>query len=873
MGRRRQIVYALLFLYIGISLTYQVAASVFLITRTGDFNPRNQVQAPIQFSLEPGRVSDESTAAKRAGIAVGDRLESINGIRYTGYAQWQQVCWQAHVGEVVQVGMRHSNGSYYTASVPFESYPKRVSIGEQIFFVFLQIIIPLICLGLGYWVALARPMDPNAWFILILLSYPEIYLQATTFAWQPGFWLALRLYWHLILDVLTAAPLLWLGLFFPERSRIDIKWPWLKWGILGVLGIGLSVALVNEYAMWYDLELVANPMGINTINNSVVRWTILLCLVLYWAAIFDKLRTASSADSRRRLRVLCVGSAVGLGGLFVVFVGLIWFGITDPRSIKWLVFVGALFMLTFTFSLVYVVIVQRAMDVRVLLRMGTKYALARTTLVMVERGVAALVIAYFFLPALHTDSHGSLNAIIPVLAIGAFITLLIARRRTTHRLQNWLDRRFFREAYNAEVILSELAERVRTITDVSTLVETVSRRVSEVLHVPRVAVLLRTGEAFRLEHAVGLAVSGPVLLPANSFTFPQSTNGNSPAVVYSRQGRPLLAGEDGRRLLDTVQAEAILLLPGRTKLMGLMTLGPKLSEEAYSPSDLRLLGSIAVQTGLGLEVGDLARSLSEEVGQRERMQREIEIASEVQQRLFPQCIPAVPGIDLAGGCRPALGVGGDYYDMFKTGEDCLALALGDVSGKGISAALLMASLRASLRSIADEGCDHLARIVTRLNRQVHEASAASRYATFFFAVYQPRLGELRYVNAGHNPPFVLRDGCEAIPLEAGGMVVGLLKETTYTEGVVQLQAGDLLLTYTDGISEAMTEQDEEWGEKRMLAAAVGARGLPAKQILQNIMESADQFTGGAPQHDDMTLMVLKVESVGSDLPAGLRPQH
>lgn len=867
MGRRRQIVYVLLFLYIGVSLTYQIAGSVFLITRTGDFNPRNQVQAPVQFSVEPGKVSDTSTAAKRAGIAVGDHLESINGIRFTGYAQWQRVCWDAHAGESVQVGMRRSDGSHYVASVPFERYPKEASIGEQIFFVLLQIVIPLICLGLGYWVALARPMDPNAWFILILLSYPEIYLQPTTFAWQPGFWLAFRLYWHLTLDILTAAPLLWLGLFFPERSRIDIKLPWLKWGILGVLGICLSVALVNDYARWYDLALVANPMGIDTINNSVIRWTMLLCLVLYWAAIFEKLRTASSADSRRRLRVLCAGSAVGLGGLFVVFVGLIWLGITDPRSIKWLVFVGALFLLAFTFSLVYVVIVQRAMDVRVLLRMGTKYALARTTLLVAERAVAALIVIYFFIPTFGEQRHGRLDFVFLVSAIGVLIGLLIARRRLRHRLQNWLDRRFFREAYQAEIVLNELAERVRTIPDVSTLIETVSRRVSEVLHIPQVAVLIRSGETFRLQHAIGLALDEPVLLRSNLLAAQQGWNGNSPAVIYPRQRHQPISGEDGGQLLDAVEAEAVLLLPGRTKLMGIMTLGPKLSEEAYSPSDLRLLGSIAVQTGLGLEVGDLARSLAEEAAQRERMQREIEIASEVQQRLFPQCTPEVPGIDLAGGCRPALGVGGDYYDMFKVNDDCLALALGDVSGKGIPAALLMASLRASLRSIADDGCSDLARIVTRLNKQVHEASAASRYATFFFAIYKPRSGELRYVNAGHNPPFVIRDGSEPVRLEAGGMVVGLLKETAYMEGMVQLQKGDLLLTFTDGISEAMTEQDEEWGEERMLSAVLAVRSLSAKQILQSTMDAADVFTGGAPQHDDMTLMVLKVESVGPNLAA------
>ncbi len=867
MGRRRQIVYVLLFLYIGVSLTYQVANSIFLITAVGDFNLRHQVQDPFQFNFETGVISDASTAAKSAGIAAGDRLDSINDVPYTGLAQWQRTRWYAHIGDMVRVGVRHLNGSYSTASLSFEGWPHESS-SERVLLVFLVIVVPLFCLGLGYWVALARPTDWNAWFILILLSYPEIFNAISTSDWRPGFWLGLRLHWHLLVTILAPAALLWLGLLFPERSRIDVRLPWLKWAILGILGCGFVIGLVTEYAEWYNRHLIANSAQIDLINDRILKWTLSLCLVLYWLAIFEKLRSASSADSRRRLRVLCVGSGVGLGSLLFIFGVLPWFGIANPGDIQWLDFLSGILLLAFPLSLAYVVIVQRAMDVRVLLRMGTKYALARTTLAVVERGLAAFIIIYFFVPAFHTERHNSLDITFTVLAAGGLIILSLARKRMSQRLQNWLDRRFFREAYSAELILGELAERARTITDSSTLVDTVSRRISEILHIPQIAVLLRSGEIFQLEHTLGLTMQGPVLLPAASFTNPQNTDNNSAVLTYSRHGRPSLAasGEEGRRFLEAVDAEAVLLLPGRNKLMGLMVLGPKRSEEAYTPSDLRLLGSVAVQTGLGLEVSALGRSLAEEATQRERMQREIEIASEVQQRLFPQCIPAAPGIDLAGHCRPALGVGGDYYDMFELDGRRIALALGDVSGKGISAALLMAGLRASLRSIADEGANDLAGMMTRLNKQVHEACAASRYATFFFAVYAPDSGKLRYVNAGHNPPFVVRNGSQPLRLETGGMVVGLMKEVPYSEGSVQLQDGDIFLAYTDGISEAMTAQDEEWGEERMLAATLKARALDAKQILQQVMSSADGFTASAPQHDDMTLMVMKVASIGPSLP-------
>jgi sigma-B regulation protein RsbU (phosphoserine phosphatase) len=311
-----------------------------------------------------------------------------------------------------------------------------------------------------------------------------------------------------------------------------------------------------------------------------------------------------------------------------------------------------------------------------------------------------------------------------------------------------------------------------------------------------------------------------------------------------------------------MNTDVLLPLPGRTQLMGLMALGQKRSEEPYTPSDLRLLQSVGIQTGLALEVSELAQSLANEAAQRARADRELEIAREVQQRLFPQVIPAVQGLSLAGACRPAQGVGGDYYDMIELEDGRLGLAIGDVSGKGISAALLMASLRACLRTMTLVGSMDLAALMRKMNQLVYESSAVNRYATFFFALYNPSTRKLQYVNAGHNPPFVLRrragDAIEYIYLEAGGPVVGLLPNVPYEEQSLTLEPGDVLFAYTDGISEAMTDSDEEWGEERMHRAVETAFDLPAEDMLRTVFLAADEFTGAAPQHDDMTVLVLKL---------------
>ncbi len=232
--------------------------------------------------------------------------------------------------------------------------------------------------------------------------------------------------------------------------------------------------------------------------------------------------------------------------------------------------------------------------------------------------------------------------------------------------------------------------------------------------------------------------------------------------------------------LGSEKPELLLPLPGRTHLLGAMALGPKRSEEPYTPSDLRLLESVGVQTGLGLELNEAAASLAEAVIERAQTAREMEIAREVQERLFPQHLPVLPGVSLSGSCRTVFGVGGDYYDAIEMEDGLLGLAIGDVSGKGISAALLMASLRACLRTMTLAASNGLPQLMADMNRLIYESSAVNRYATFFFGIYDPGACRLRYVNAGHNPPVLLQRSAggssRRVRLEAGGPVIGLLKD-------------------------------------------------------------------------------------------------
>jgi sigma-B regulation protein RsbU (phosphoserine phosphatase) len=180
-----------------------------------------------------------------------------------------------------------------------------------------------------------------------------------------------------------------------------------------------------------------------------------------------------------------------------------------------------------------------------------------------------------------------------------------------------------------------------------------------------------------------------------------------------------------------------------------------------------------------------------------------------------------------------------------------------VSGKGIPAALLMASLQASLRGQTISGSPDLAKLMSNVNKLIFDTSPSNRYATFFYSQYEPGTRRLTYVNGGHNPPMVFR-GAEVIRLEDGGPVVGLFKPSKYTQASLTLASGDVLVLFTDGISEAMNAADDEWGEERLMESVLGCLVRPAGEMIECLMRDADSFVAGAPQHDDMTVMIVKV---------------
>jgi len=253
-------------------------------------------------------------------------------------------------------------------------------------------------------------------------------------------------------------------------------------------------------------------------------------------------------------------------------------------------------------------------------------------------------------------------------------------------------------------------------------------------------------------------------------------------------------------------------------------------------------------------------SLIEEQRQRQRLENEISIAREVQNQLFPQRMPSVPGVEIEAICKAARTVSGDYYDFIQLSPTRIAIAIADISGKGISAALLMASLQAALRSqLLAPGSDSMstAELVSRLNVHLVRNTADDRFATFFVAVYDSTTRLLRYTNAGHLPSFCIC-GDHAFYLDKGGMVLGVFEEYVFEEGTETVPPNAVLVGYSDGLVEPENVYGEEFGLRRLRDAAIRLNGSSPRVIAQGMMQAAEEWAGTAEQADDMTVIVARL---------------
>ncbi|MGH9627558.1 MAG: SpoIIE family protein phosphatase, partial [Bryobacteraceae bacterium] len=688
------------------------------------------------FSLDISTFKVEALGveAERAGLRKGDIVAGVNGRPVQGWSDIVGPVRRARIGDQLLLRVKRTDAAGSTEKdipVPLKQLTHvgyAPGSAAYVVTILFRILTPLFCLALGFWVSAVRVADRAAWAVLLLmLSVANLIGDSRTQYGHEGALQSFLTGLSFAFIRLGPLALVYFGIIFPERLTIDRRFPWVKWIVLGPMLVraGLQGILGGLLADHRDM---AAQLGSIVEPVEPAGAGIELGLIgLFFVILGYKTVTATTSDARRRFLLLDTAAAVGL---LPVLITLAWMRVHETAFRGWPALVSIAALLLFPLTMAYVIVVHRAMDVRVVLRQGLQYLLATSGVRILQIAISAGIIVL----AATMSANSGVAARVGLIAIG--FALLVGIGGFADRLRGWIDRQFFREAYETDKILGDLAARVRTMVETGPLLETVASQVGEALHVPRIAIFLDGNGVFRPAYAVGYGAPLSGTLNQQSLTLRRL--GQTPHTLVEFENADSwvqLTDREERSALEELKPELLLPLSLKEKVLGIMSLGPKQSEEPFSPTDLRLLDSVAAQTGLALENGRLTEAIKEEARAREKQNRELELGREVQERLFPQERPAIPGLDYTGACRPALGVGGDYYDFIPMSNGGLLIAIGDVSGKGIPAALLMATLRAFLRGQAIDHKTDLSAVMGNLNRLVFESSAQNRYATFFLGVF------------------------------------------------------------------------------------------------------------------------------------------
>lgn len=489
-----------------------------------------------------------------------------------------------------------------------------------------------------------------------------------------------------------------------------------------------------------------------------------------------------------------------------------------------------------------------------------------------------------------------------LLTIGILLHLTVARR-ITRRIEAYLAP----AAYDERRILFDIGEEARTADSLQEFHGSVLSRLKDALAAENVAIFVRdeeTGEFVCSACVPATAKASDkdwsepqdrLALAGDAFNIKRLRYLVTPLIIepddfetWERAFRDATPDKrEARRreseVLQRLNARLLLQIKIKEQLAGFVLLGPRCGRHDYSKRDREMLMSLAGQLAFVIENAKLVERLA---GQ-EQLRRELMLAAEVQQRFLPEHPPVLTHLELSGICQPARGIGGDYYDFLLLDNKQVGIAVADVSGKGISAALVMSNVQAALRSQtmatnADRSSTHgQAEMIANINRLLCRSTGLGTYVTFFYAEYDEHTRQLTYVNAGHNPPLLFRAQSNgdvtttpvmqkvqalskqriqapALRLDIGGPVIGLFESSRYEQDTVKLRSGDLLIAYTDGVTEALDAVGEEFGEGRLQAVIAEHLHLPAEAVRDVLMRRVSAWSVGAPQYDDLTFIIMKV---------------
>jgi sigma-B regulation protein RsbU (phosphoserine phosphatase) len=447
----------------------------------------------------------------------------------------------------------------------------------------------------------------------------------------------------------------------------------------------------------------------------------------------------------------------------------------------------------------------------------------------------------------------TLGVQVPYLDIGFVIIAVIFFQPLLGRMEAYSERFFRRERSDYRYVLQRLTRDIISIFEIDRLQERISTTLRAAALTDRTVLILRDEANGRFSVInPETDAAGRISFGKEDRTVKLMANVRGPT---TRREIEVFLEEEDRRKLDLLGAYLLVPISHGNELLGLLCLGRKMGARRYNLEDVAILSVLSGQMAIAL----VNARLYQETLEKRRFEEDLDRARKIQETLLPKACPTGEHFLISALNRPSRLVGGDYHDFVTAREGLLGIAIGDVSGKSLPAALLMAVLQASFNAQVQNDLA-VRETVARVNAHMARFTAPEQFATFFYGELGLQTGSFTYCNAGHNPPLIIRAGGGTEELSEGGLILGVMGGAEYQEGIVSLAPGDMLFLYTDGITEAKNSLDEEFGVERLTRLLVDMRRLPPDDLLDIIFEEANRFSsGGLLQQDDTTLLVLKLD--------------
>jgi phosphoserine phosphatase RsbU/P len=837
---------------------YYIRAQEAANARGFESDYRPSARAVVLTAVRPGGV------AAGAGLRAGDRIVAIDGRPLESYAVFLDAFGRSPRGTVLALQVTGAGGG---RTLRFPIVTIREELGGEIggesasgrLLALALTGYPLIFLAVASVVLLQRPGDRDAWVMAVafgglIAGAPLLLLEAQM---PPPLRRFMVPVWVFLASSMPAA-LYYFFAVFPAPSWLDRRVPWLKrviGGAAAAAGI-VTAAICLAFGDSGGLRWIAERIPGAAISGTISIYSV-TCMLLALASLLTN--TFADPETRRKTRVILAGAVFGFGPIFVLRIVVAWRGGGRPDLIVpfWTWALAALAISLVPLSVAYAVVKHRVMELPVLLRRSARYVLVRRGVVTVAVLLGMLVTFVFaaLISRLFTEAGEGAQRAGLVAGVLFGSVLATAGQRLMRPAQDRIDRAFFRGAYDARQILEQLARDCHVATDRNALARGIETALEAALRPEALYVYLRAPDAPARLLAAGAdaeALAGvPVPLASPGMT------------ALARRGQPMeleprdLEPGGTFEVCAVLRPELLVPMLGRSgDLEGLLVLATRLSEEPYSSEDRALVGSAAAQAGLALENIRLAEAMAAQIDADRLRARELEVARAVQAKLLPQDTPVLATLDYAGRCLQARAIGGDYFDFIAVGDSKLAFVLADISGKGISAALLMASLQAGLRAQYTVAPADIRAVLRTINRVFYGSTATNHYATLFFGVYDDTTGRLEYANCGHLPPMIRRRTGAIERLVPTATVIGLFDVWDCTTAHTMLEPEDTLVVFSDGASEAVNGAGEEFGEDRLAAIINAHAGTAAASLLDSIVAAVTAH-GGPQQFDDLTLLVAK----------------